>query len=82
MEDVFQTINHVTRSEEQYKVFFNPNLETSKPVIKVNEVSYSKGMLQYKSDHPYNGQPHPAQFNNTFRENKRQPRGPLRKSPG
>ena len=82
MEDIFQTIEHITRSKEWYRAFFNPNLETSKPVIQVNEVSYSKAMWQYKSDHPNNGQPHPTQFNNTFRENNRQPRGLFRKSPG
>ena len=82
MEDVFQTIECITWSEEWYRAFFNPNLETSKPVIQVNEVSYCKAMLQYKSDSPNYGQPHPAWFNNTFRENNRQPMGPFRTSPG
>ena len=82
MEDVFQTIDCVTRSEEQYRAFFNHNLETLMPVIQVNEVSIGKATWQYKSDHPNNGQPHPAQFNNTFRENNRQSRGLFRKSPG
>ena len=82
MEDVFQTIEHVTRSEEQNRAFFNPTLEASKPVIQVNEVSYSKAMIQYKSDHPNNGQTCKAWFHNTFRESNMQPRGPFRKSPG
>ena len=81
MEDVSQTIEHITRSEEWNRAFFNPNLETSKPVMQVNEVSYGKNPWQYNSDHPNNGQPHPVWFNNTFRENNKQPRGPFRKSP-
>ena len=48
MEDVFQTIDHITRSEEQYRAFFNPNLETAKQVIQVNEVSYSKTTWHHK----------------------------------
>ena len=59
-----------------------PNLEASKPVIQVNEVSYSNVTWQYKPDHSSNGQPHPAWFHNNFRENNKQPRGPFRKSPG
>ena len=81
MEDVFQRIEHVIRSKEQNRVFFNPNLETSKSIMQVNEVNYSKATQQCRSDHPHNGQPHPVQFNNTFRENNKQPRGPFRKSP-
>ena len=42
MEVVFQTIEHIIRSEEWYRAFLNPNLETPKPVIQVNEVSYGK----------------------------------------
>ena len=82
MEDVFQTIEHVTRSEEQNRAFFNSNLEPSKPPMQVNEMSYGKAMWQYKSDCTNNGQPHPAQFSNTFRENNKQPRGLFTKSPG
>ena len=52
IEDIFQTIDHITRSEEWYRAFFNLNLETSKPVIQVNKVSYGKDIWQYKSDHP------------------------------
>ena len=44
MEDVFQRIECVTRSEQQNRTFFNPNLETSKSVIQVNEVRYGKTM--------------------------------------
>ena len=65
-----------------YTGFFNPNPETSKPVIQVNEVSYGKATWHHKSDHPNNGQPDPAWFNNTCRENNRHPRGPFRKIPG
>ena len=82
MEEVFQTTEHVTRSEEQNRAFFNPNLETLKPVIQVNKVSYGKNIWQYKSDCPNNVQPCPVWFNNTFRENNKQPRGPFRESPG
>ena len=71
MEDVFQTIEHITRSEEQNMVFFNPNLETLKPVMQINEVSYGKAIQQYKSDHPNKGQPCWMWFNNTFRQNNK-----------
>ena len=50
-EDVFQTIEHITQSEEWNGAFFNPNLETLKPVMQVNKVNYSKAMWQYKLDH-------------------------------
>ena len=82
MEDIIWTIEHSTRSEKWNRAFFNPNLEASRPVIQVNEVSYGKAMWQYRSNHPNNNQSHPAQFHNTFRENNKQPRGPFRKSPG
>ena len=61
---------------------FSPNLEASKPVIEVNEVSYGKVTWQNTSDHSNNGQPHPVQFHITFRENNKHPRGLFRKSPG
>ena len=80
MEDVFQTKEHITRLVEWNRAFFNPNLETWRPTMQVNEVSYGKATWQYKSDCPHNGQPHPAQFNNIFRENSKQPRGPFGKA--
>ena len=82
MEDVFQSIEHVTSFEEWTRAFFNPNLETLKPIMQVNEESYGKTMWHYKSDFPNNGQPHPSLFNNTSRENNKQSRDLLRKSPG
>ena len=81
MEDVFQTIEHITMSEEGYRTFSNPNLETSKPVIQVNEVYYDNAPQQHRTDHPNNGQPHPTQFIIISGKNSH-PRGPLRKSPG
>ena len=81
MEDVIQTIEHITRSEEWNRAFFNPSLEASRPVIQVNGVSYGEATWQYGSDHPNNNQP-PVWFHNTFRENNKQPRGPFRKSLG
>ena len=68
MEDVICTIEHVTRSKEQNRAFFNPTLEASRPAIQVNEMSYDKATWQYRSDHPNNDQLHPAWFHNTFRE--------------
>ena len=82
MEDVFQTIEHITRSEQWNRSFFNPDLEASKPVMQVKEMRYGKVLQQYKCDCPHNGQPCPAQFNNTFRGNNKQQRGLFRKSPG
>ena len=82
MEDVFQTIGHVTRSKERYRAFFNPNLETMKPVMQVNEVSYGKAIWHHKSDGSNNGKPCPLQFNNNFRENTRHQWGLFRRSPG
>ena len=54
----------------------------SRPVIQVNEVSYSKTTWQYGSDCPNNNQPCPVWFHNSFRENNKWPRGPFGKSPG
>ena len=82
MEDVIQTIRYVIRSEEWNRAFFNPHLEASRPVIQVNEVSYSKAMWQYGSNCPNNNQSYPVQFHNTFRKNNKKLRGPFRKSPG
>ena len=82
MEDVIQTIECVTRSKEWNRAFFNPNLEASRPVRQVNEVSYGKATRKHRSNHPNNNQPDPVWFHNTFRENIKQPRGPFRKSPG
>ena len=62
MEDVIQTIDHVTRSEEWNRAFFNTNLEASRPVIQLNEVSYSKATWQYRSDHPNNSHPTKQSF--------------------
>ena len=81
MADVFQTIELITKLEKQNRVFFNPNLETLRQTMQVNEVNYGKATWQYKSDHPHNGQCHPAEFNNTFRENNKKPRSPFSKSP-
>ena len=62
MEGVIQTIEQVTRSEEWNRAFFNPNLEVSRPVMQVNEVTYGKTTQQYGSDHPNNNQPHQNSF--------------------
>ena len=35
MENIIQTIQQVTRSQEWNRAFFNPNLEVSRPVIQV-----------------------------------------------
>ena len=80
MEDVIQTIEQVTRSEEWNRAFINPNLEALRPVIQEHEVNYGKTTWQHGSNHSNNNQPHPAQLCNTFRENNKQPRGPYRKS--
>ena len=77
MEDVLKTINQVIRSEEQNRTFFNPMLEASRPVIQVNEVSYSKTTWQHRSNHPINNQPHPAQFNNAFRKKQYTAKGSI-----
>ena len=42
MDNVIQTIEWVTRSEEWNRPFFKPNLEALRPDIQVNEVSYDK----------------------------------------
>ena len=58
MEDVFQRINHVTRSKEQNRAFFKPNFETVLPVLQVNKVSYGKATRHNMLDQSYNGEPH------------------------
>ena len=79
MEDVFQTIDHVARSEEWNRAFFKPNFETSQPVIQVNEVNYGKATRHNMFDWSNNGQPHRAQFSNNFRDTNSHPRGSLKK---
>ena len=81
MEDVFQTIEHITRSKEHYRAFFNPTLETMQPVIQVNEVSYSKASWHSKYDGSNSGQSHPVQFSNNFRDTNRHQRDSFKKSP-
>ena len=80
MKDVFQTIEHITRSKVWHRAFFNPNLETVKPIIQVNEVSYGKTTWHNKFDWSNSGQPHPVWFNNTFRDTSRHPRGSFKKA--
>ena len=82
MEDVFQTIECITRSKEQYGAFLNPNLETMQPVVQVNELSYSKANWHSKCDQSNSGQPHPVWFSNNFRDTNRHQRGLFKKSPG
>ena len=62
-EDVFQTIDCVTRSEEQSRAFFKPNFEPVQPVLQVNEVNYGRTTSHYHTlDQSYNGQPHQVWF--------------------
>ena len=82
MEDVFQTIDHVTSSKEQNRVFFKPNFETAQPVIQVNDVNYVKATRCNMLDWSYNGQPHQMWFSNNFRDTNRYPRGLLKKGLG
>ena len=55
MEDVFQPIDHVTRSEEWNWAFFKPNFKTVQPVMQVNEVNYSKATRHNMVDQSNNG---------------------------
>ena len=56
---------------------------TSKPVIQVNEVNYSKATRHHHTlDWSYNGQPHQVWFSNNFRDTNGQPRSPLKKGHG
>ena len=50
MEDVFQTIDHVTGSKEWNRAFFEPNLETVQPVIQINKVHFGKATRHNTSD--------------------------------
>ena len=47
VEDVFQMIDHVTRSEEQNRAFFKPNFEPAQSVLQVNEMSFGKATRYY-----------------------------------
>ena len=82
MEDVFQTMDHVTRFQQQNKAFFKPDFETVQLVIQVNEVNYSKATRNNMYQWSNNGQPHPAWFSNNFRDTNRHPRGSLKKGLG
>ena len=82
MKDVFQMINHVTRSKEWTRAFFKPNFKTAQPVIQVNEVSYGKATRHNMLDWSYNSQPHQVWFSNNFSDTNRHPRGSLKKDQG
>ena len=71
MEDVFQTTECITRSEEQYRAFVNPNLEPMQPVVQVDEVSYGKASWHSNYDQSNSGQPLLVQFSNNFRGTNR-----------
>ena len=82
MEDVFQTINYVTRSKEWNRAFFKPNFEKAQPVIQVNKVIYGKAIRHNTFAWSNNDQPHPVWFSNNFRDTNRQPRGSLKEALG
>ena len=83
MEDVFETINHVTRSKEQNRTFFKSIFNLAQAVLQVNEVDFGKAIRHHNTlDQSYNDQPHQVWFSNNFRDTNRQPRGPLKKGQG
>ena len=82
MEDVFQTMDHDTGSEEWNRTFFQPNFETAQPVIQVNKVNCIKSTRHNMLDQSYNSQPHQVQFSNDFRDTNRHPKVSLKKGPG
>ena len=82
MEDVFQTINQVTRSEEQNRAFLKPNFETVQPVIQVNKVNYGKATRYSMFNQSNNVQPCPVWVSNNFRDTNKNPRGSFKKGPG
>ena len=59
MEDVFQTIHHITKTEEKTKVYSEPNFEPVTQVSKerVHEVSFSKYAKVNPSVKTYNSNP-------------------------
>ena len=83
MEDIFQTIDHVTRSKEWNRAFFKPDFEPVQPGLQANEVNLGK-TSRYNQTHDgsYNGHSHQVWFINNFRDNNRQQRGPLKKCQG
>ena len=42
MEDIFQIIDHVIRTEEWNREFFKPNFKPAQPGLQVNEVNLGK----------------------------------------
>ena len=75
MEDIFQTIEPINKSEEWYRAFFNPNLERMQPIVQVNGVSYGKANWHRKYDWSNSGQPYPVRFSNNFKDINRHQRG-------
>ena len=83
MEVVFQMIDHVTRSKEQNRAFFKCNFKPVQPGLQVNEVNLGKTTrYNQTSDQSYNGHSHKVWFSNTFRDNNREQRCPLKKGQG
>ena len=82
MEDVFQTIDHVTRSKERNRAFFKPNFEIVQPVIQVNKVNYGKATRHNTFNWSNNGKPNSVQFSNNFRDTHKHPLGSIKKGLG
>ena len=71
MEDVFDTISQITRTEERKKIYSEPNF---KPVSNewVQEISTGKSTGQIPSSKTYDGPQHRLQTNFNFRSSSRQ----------
>ena len=83
MENVFQMIGHVTSTEDWNWVFFEPNSEPVQIGLQVNEVNLGKNTRYDQTyDQSQNGHSHQVQFSDSFRDNNRQQRGPLKKGQG
>ena len=77
MEDVFQTINHITRTEEKTKAYYEPNFEPMPQVSKerVHEVCFSKYTKPNSPVKAYNNSQHNNQYSSNSRNGSKQHSG-------
>ena len=76
MQEVFNTINHITRMEERTKIYLEPNFES---VLQVSKDTRGKYRWKKPSRKTYNG---PQCTNSNFRSSSRQYNSQLHRDQG
>ena len=67
MEDIFKSINRITRTDMHAKAYLEPRYNSISEVMteEIQEVSYSKGKRHYSYDKLHNGSDFSKQHNNS-----------------